>query len=92
MYNIETKPLSAREKKKKILAEKELEWSNMLVYILAMNDRLKFLETLLNEVESGKLAAVVAAAQAGLVEPHEDALGEEAALFRLQWEVEFLQI
>jgi hypothetical protein len=26
MYNIETKLLAAREKKKKILAEKELEW------------------------------------------------------------------
>ena len=56
-----------------------------------MNDRLKFLETLLSEVQAGKVSALVAASQAGLVQPCEDSLGEKAALFRLQWEIENLK-
>ena len=56
-----------------------------------MNDRLKYLSSLLSDVESGKLSALVAASMAGLVQPCEDSLGEKVALFRLQWEVENLQ-
>lgn len=56
-----------------------------------MNDRHKYLSSLLSDVESGKISAVVAASMAGLIEPHEDGLPKEAALFRLQWEVSNLQ-
>jgi hypothetical protein len=56
-----------------------------------MNDRLKYLASLLSDVENGKLSAIVAADMAGLIQPYEDSLGEKAALFRLQWEVENLK-
>lgn len=56
-----------------------------------MNERLEYLESLLSLVHKKELSAVVAAANAGLIEPQEDSLGESAALFRLQWEAENLR-
>lgn len=56
-----------------------------------MNERLKYLSTLLSEVENKKLSALAAASMAGLIQPSEDSLSESAALFRLQWEVSNLQ-
>lgn len=53
-----------------------------------MQDRLKHLETLLSQVQSGKISALVAASEAGLIDPSEESLSESASLARLEWEIE----
>jgi len=54
-----------------------------------MQDRLKHLETLLSQVQSGKVSALVAVAEAGLIDVSEDSLSESASLARLEHEIEY---